>query len=622
MSTDIGTAILMMNEPGEFGKLAARIAAECPDNLAFKFGTLHRQRGKLLEQAGSRDAAETEAWIAIVCERAALPHPPEGSYRIVSSRGAVDSDTLANWRKAPPSVYLNYWNHANSPGILPSLSAFLLQALWELRPLWKSQTLQGMPKPIDTAIESIKHHLLGADWILQPELEPMARGMRFSAHWETAFRLGNETGRLDLLSGAMCSLRSTQLALLSSAPHWSLSLTEIEIKLAAALLKQTEDGFESSRLEDILKHLEQIEVYADKAPCTRLVESRILDASVKLERMLNRPPDEKTIAQRKANLLESQVSRESSKLFSSLLLKEAAGWHQKAGNRTEASRALSKSREVVRQALNDGEFKQIESTVRVSLDDVDRDLEPFFKGSPEASVILMRLGCNLFSPSLGATEEGAQAQGSIAGEILGVVPMVDDRSLDDVPPGGPEMMIFQEHRSRILEITFFSETILSEAFRKLRSERSLHEEDISAVLSSSPFIEPEDLPFLRTIAERYMAGDRISTIHILVPRIEQIIRRMSFAGGLDTTALKSGAMKERTLGDLLREIDENSVLPHKVCLLLMALLTEEWGLNLRNRVAHGLLKPSECTQATLDRLLHTAIVLAGLRIKRDKPVRM
>jgi len=55
-------------------------------------------------------------------------------------------------------------------------------------------------------------------------------------------------------------------------------------------------------------------------------------------------------------------------------------------------------------------------------------------------------------------------------------------------------------------------------------------------------------------------------------------------------------------------------MPSALVRLLQTVFSEEWGLNLRNRVAHGLATEADCSQANLDKVLHNALLLAGIRL--------
>lgn len=244
-------------------------------------------------------------------------------------------------------------------------------------------------------------------------------------------------------------------------------------------------------------------------------------------------------------------------------------------------------------------------------------LLPFFEGTSVAREVLGRMTTRLFVPSL-ETGRKANVTESLASTLLVTVPVVDDRTLAELMPGSDELARFEERRALLLEIAVMSTVVISGLFLKLREELYLHRDDLAAILSSSPYVEADDMLFLNLGIERYLRGDLVSAIHVLVPRVEQIIRRILRAAGTEVTALREGELRERPLGELLRAGETDGTLPTPLARLLQAVLSEDWGLNLRNRVAHGLLKPSEVTQAYVDRVLHIALLLARIQLEEEE----
>jgi hypothetical protein len=117
-----------------------------------------------------------------------------------------------------------------------------------------------------------------------------------------------------------------------------------------------------------------------------------------------------------------------------------------------------------------------------------------------------------------------------------------------------------------------------------------------------------DLPFLRQICEESplvpvghewlwargllhgLSGDFPSAVSVLVPQVEQLIRRSLKIDGIDTLYVADdGTEKEKALGSLLEMPETVSTLGPNWTFELRALLSEQLGPNLRNDLAHGLL---------------------------------
>ncbi len=348
------------------------------------------------------------------------------------------------------------------------------------------------------------------------------------------------------------------------------------------------------------------------------VEKELLGVRARIESLLGRSPDQKESARRRGALHERLARSAPSQLVASMQWKQAAEEYLQVGIREEGARAKAAAREAIQRAEDEGEFEQIGTPIQVTDDQVEQMVRPFIEGTDAASVVLRRMATRLFVASL-ESGAGAPRTRSIVSQILVTVPVVDDRSLAEVAPDTDEQARFEERRALLLEINLTSAMLISELFKRLREVFHLHEDDLVAHIAASPFVEPQDLPFVRVAVERYLRGDLLSALHVLVPRVEQMLRRLLRAAGTEITALRDGELRERPLGELLRAGESDGVLPTPLARLLQAVLSEDWGLNLRNRVAHGLVKPEDCTQPHVDRVLHIALLVAQIRLEEQAP---
>jgi hypothetical protein len=105
----------------------------------------------------------------------------------------------------------------------------------------------------------------------------------------------------------------------------------------------------------------------------------------------------------------------------------------------------------------------------------------------------------------------------------------------------------------------------------------------------SDLIQPAISARITRAIELYEEGDFDSSASVLAPRLERIIRRIAGAAGLTVTRSpdrrgRSGGVKG--LGELLSLL--SGALPEPTRRYLKVLLVEVTGLNLRNRIGHGL----------------------------------
>lgn len=101
--------------------------------------------------------------------------------------------------------------------------------------------------------------------------------------------------------------------------------------------------------------------------------------------------------------------------------------------------------------------------------------------------------------------------------------------------------------------------------------------------------------------------------HSLVPRIERVIRELARRAGVliirEPSGDKPGGV--RSLGAILADLE--GVLPETWRRYFACLLTDDLGINLRNRVAHGLVEGVERQDAAL--LVHAALSLSHFTLR-------
>lgn len=607
---DLSTAIRLMSNPAEFEILASRIIAERPDMLPVLFGELHQRRADLHEAAGDAERAAADRWTAAIYFSTMHARSGWEGYRIVDDVKAAHGDVLGNWRSAPTSVFVSILNLVSTAP--PPLQSLLVLGLWELRSIWKG--VESMPAPIDVARQAIESHIEAAKWVGSSSVEPVARGMLVAQHWNTASRLASDIGQQQAIVPHLETLRAAEQQLLVEAPHWALSILEIEASLAAVRGKRRSDLVADSRLEELLVLLNAIEAALQKMGYMDHVEAAVLDARSRIERLLGRGPDQQLAARRRAEMLARQGDEASSGIVAAMKWKAAAAEYLQAGMRDEAATAKASARSSIQRADDQGEFEEVVVPLDVSEADIERMVGPFFEAAAGPTIVLSRLATRLFVPSLERGRPAAHRSRSIVSQIAMTVPLVDDRTLAEIAPDTVEQARFEERRALLQEIALVSSVVISEILQRLRKDLHLQEDDLVAFLSASPYVDPDDLPFLRTAATRYLRDDRISAMHVLVPRVEQMVRRILTAAGTEVTALRDGELRERPLGELLRAAEADGTMPTELVRLLQAVLSEDWGMNLRNRVAHGLAAETDCSQANLDRLVQLALLLAGMRL--------
>lgn len=127
-------------------------------------------------------------------------------------------------------------------------------------------------------------------------------------------------------------------------------------------------------------------------------------------------------------------------------------------------------------------------------------------------------------------------------------------------------------------------------------------------------------PFRSLIAEgldAYLKGDHLKAISVLVPQIENALRRFLHMLGEPPNKPRRGdssVMTEKTLSDILEhEPKLMGYFKERIVLYLRTFLADGRGQNLRNRISHGLMRAEEFHRGYSDRVLHVLLLLAAVQ---------
>jgi lysyl-tRNA synthetase class 1 len=131
----------------------------------------------------------------------------------------------------------------------------------------------------------------------------------------------------------------------------------------------------------------------------------------------------------------------------------------------------------------------------------------------------------------------------------------------------------------------------------------------------------EDITFVREGMQAWFAGDLTKAMHVLVPQAERGLRGISGQLGHPVTKAHpavAGAGVALTMGDILYTTEITDRLGPDISLYFLALYADPRGCNLRNQVAHGLLKPEDVSEHLANLVIHTFLLFGVWRELADK----
>ena len=164
------------------------------------------------------------------------------------------------------------------------------------------------------------------------------------------------------------------------------------------------------------------------------------------------------------------------------------------------------------------------------------------------------------------------------------------------------------YRALDLQFHLNNRVILPLVWDKLREVKNLDADKLLAHFVETEFVGERSRSLVQIGVERYFAGDFVSALHILVPQLEDSIRRLFERAGLPSIKQsKNGDSWEyETYGNLLRRMKDQfpQFLPEELNVYVQRTLTDPTGWNLRNRIAHGFLSSFDCNRFTTETVLH------------------
>jgi hypothetical protein len=176
-----------------------------------------------------------------------------------------------------------------------------------------------------------------------------------------------------------------------------------------------------------------------------------------------------------------------------------------------------------------------------------------------------------------------------------------------------EHLLAQIRRQEVMAVRFFAAMILLPTLDALVERYGVPATEEVATMLEGGAIDHGTAGILAEQIVLVLRGEADDpAAHSLVPRIERVIRELARRAGVliirEPSGDKPGGV--RSLGAILADLD--AVLPETWRRYFICLLTDDLGINLRNRVAHGLVEQVERQDAAL--LAHAALSLSGFTL--------
>jgi hypothetical protein len=156
------------------------------------------------------------------------------------------------------------------------------------------------------------------------------------------------------------------------------------------------------------------------------------------------------------------------------------------------------------------------------------------------------------------------------------------------------------------------------AFERAKENWQLDADRLHAWLIQSPLFPLSVHDLLRLGVDAWIAGDTVKAIHILVPQVEAALREWLMLLGESPMVpdRESRGFEVIGMGRILHTESFKKKVDPTLRLHLRALYTDPKGLNLRNRLAHGLASPEMLARGTANWVLHSLLAVRTYSLLR------
>lgn len=316
---------------------------------------------------------------------------------------------------------------------------------------------------------------------------------------------------------------------------------------------------------------------------------------------------------------EHQQGREQkSELVRAHFLEEALQHYMNVGLAEYYDNLKVKIKTAYQQAVTNGEFKPILGSIELPQKDIDAEIQPYLEVSLDEAVMYLSREVT-FIPDIDRIENETKNQMATISlaDLVGRSLVSDGKkifqTIDD-----DDTYKANVNRNYMWEIQLKGNVILKPLIEKLMA-KGLNATHIMDKFKSWGYLDEESESFIRVGVERFFEQDYVSSMHILVPQLEAVVRNFFGKVGFATTVIRKGTVQyEQTFNEFLERQDIKQAIPKNIHKYISILLVEQTGYNFRNKIAHGLIGPTECNRLNNILILHVYLVITMFRLEKTE----
>ncbi|MBP5469108.1 MAG: DUF4209 domain-containing protein [Candidatus Riflebacteria bacterium] len=130
----------------------------------------------------------------------------------------------------------------------------------------------------------------------------------------------------------------------------------------------------------------------------------------------------------------------------------------------------------------------------------------------------------------------------------------------------------------------------------IRNTYSFTKEDLKFIVYNNPVIPPNREDIVLTGIYNFLSGKYYEALHILAPQTEAIFRYIAHLLGANILTLENdGSSKKKVLSSIFELQELRDDYDNDILFLFEGLMNSEFGGNIRNRIAHGIMETEEAS---------------------------
>lgn len=169
------------------------------------------------------------------------------------------------------------------------------------------------------------------------------------------------------------------------------------------------------------------------------------------------------------------------------------------------------------------------------------------------------------------------------GRKIAIIPVLNDKNKDEV-------ILKTSIRDFIVRMQLYVNGLILPALRQIQKEYVFPKEFLIKLCKQSPVIPDKREILVANALYHGFEGDFRTSVHLLAPQVENMIRQRLKKNGIPTTRIdKDNIEQEVGLSTLIDTERAKDILGEDLWFELQAVFTSSLSANLRNEVGHGLL---------------------------------